>query len=173
MDEKKTAGQQLLDHSSKPQSYQMVSVIELQQEMLKQDEFSTKMLNYIEQGRKKYETDFYIVMNLKREKLLDLSGVLQAPRTISELKRSCPTPFYDQSVWRYHYFKEALEYLWTVPDKDTCEYYKYHALQVVPEERELLNYVLSYYDGTLLNRAKQLNGEKKDAPSIILSVVKE
>lgn len=175
MNNKKTAGQVVIDAAkhleNKP--LEIVSIVDLQREMLNADEFTKKMLGYIDQGKKAYKRDFYIELNLKREKLIDMAGIPQSPRSIPFLKTYCPTPFYDQSVWKYHYKTEKLEYLWTVPDRDTCNYYRKFALQVVPEERELLGYVLSYYDGSLLNKAKELNGEKKDTPSVIVSVIKE
>lgn len=174
MDKKKTAGQLLLDEAKKLEnkSMEMVSVIDLTNAMLKSDEFSKNMLNYIRQGKDAYHTDFYIIINMKKEALITMAG-FQNVRTPPELKRNCPTPFYDQSVWKYHFKTEKLEYLWTIPDRDTCLYYRKFASQVVPEEQQLLNFVLQYYAGTLEQKAKELNGEKKGSPSVILTLHKE
>lgn len=175
MTKKKTAGQQVVEAAKELQykEPELISLSELQSEMLNEDIFTQRMLTYIDQGKLAYSRDFYIEINLKNEKLFQAAGVTAAPRAIPILKTQCPTPFYDQSVWKYHYKAEKLEFLWTVPDKETCNYYRRFALQVVPEERELLRYVLSYYDGSLLQRAKDLNGETKSTPPVILSVIKD
>lgn len=175
MVKKKTAGQQVIDISKNASARdpEIVSVIELQKEMLNNDIFTKKMLGYIDQGKSAYHADFYIELNFKNERLFEVAGVLASPRIIPILKTHCPTPFYDQSVWKYYYKDEKLEFLWTIPDNNTCQYYRRFALEVVPEERQLRDYVLSYYDGSLLNKVKELNGETKNTPPVILSVIKE
>ena len=43
---------------------------------------------------------------------------------------------------------------------------KKHALEVVPEERWLRDFVLQFADGTLYNLARKLNHEVADSPII-------
>lgn len=102
--------------------------------------------------------DFYIVAILKKERLLE--NVL---RNYFIPTLSCPTPHFDQTVYKYDYKKESLEFLWVVPDQETCEIFRENKDKIVPEEQGLLNFVLKYYDGTLFNMAKKLNGESAHA----------
>ncbi len=109
----------------------------------------------VEQGLKDYMVgDFYVVVSTKKERLLP--NVL---RNYFFTRFSCPSPEYDQTVYRYHRADDALEFLWVVPSKDACQHFYNNPLQTSEDERELLEYVLSFLDGTLLNRAKKLNGE--------------
>lgn len=98
--------------------------------------------------------DFYVVVITKKEKLLE--NVL---RNYFLETIDCPTPDYNQSVYRYDAAKEELEYLWTVPDRDTCDLFQQNAIHIVPEERALLDFVLKFRNGTLLQQARRLNGE--------------
>lgn len=98
--------------------------------------------------------NFFIVALLKKERLLE--NVL---RNYFIPTLTCPTPFFDQTVYMYDAQKESLEFVWVVPDQETSEILKENAKIVVPAERGLLQYVLDYYDGTLYRKAKTLNGE--------------
>jgi len=104
------------------------------------------------------EKDFYIAALLKKEKLLE--NVL---RNYFVPTVSCPTPHFDQTVYKYDHKKETINLLWVVPDQETCEIFKENKEKIVPEERALLNYVLNYYNGSLFLLAKELNGEIKQA----------
>ncbi len=106
--------------------------------------------------------DFYVVALLKKEKTL--ANVL---RNYFVTTLSCPTPHFDQTVYRYHAKKEDLQFLWVVPDKDTAETFLENRDIIVPEERGLLKFVLDYYDGTLFQLAKHLNGETSN-PGVAL-----
>jgi hypothetical protein len=98
--------------------------------------------------------DFYVVVITKKEKLLQNVLRNQFFTTIS-----CPTPDYNQSVFKYHDKTGDLEYLWTVPDEESCAVYYENAAIVVPEERQLLGFVLDFLNGALLQKARRLNGE--------------
>ncbi len=101
-----------------------------------------------------YNSDFYIVVLTKKEKLME--NVL---RHYFFHRQTCPTPDYDQAVYRFNSSIQALEFLWVIPSKDTCYYLKEHALEIPYKERELLQYVLDFFDDTLMVKAKKLNGE--------------
>jgi hypothetical protein len=156
-EKKITVGEQYLKVAYKePESR---DPIELQREI--QKEYVENLTQTVLSFRKDNPRNFYIVQLTKRERLLE--NVL---RNYFFCRYSCPTPEYDQSVFKYEHAIEAVEYLWTVPDKDTCEYLRDNALVVAPEEKELLMFVLSFYSGELLSLAKHLNGEKKGSPLI-------
>jgi hypothetical protein len=80
---------------------------------------------------------------------------------------ACPTPTYDQTVFRYNASQGHLEYLWTVPDRETALVYKANKNQIVPAERPLLKFVLDFFDGTLLKQAKKFNKEAMHAGGLL------
>lgn len=117
----------------------------------------------IARGRKAFEGDFFIVILFKNERLFD-----EVHRSLFFPRKSCPTPTYCQTVYKYHSDIDALEFLWVIPDKDTCHFYQYNALEVDEEERELLGYIMSFYAGDLDLLCKKLNNEQPGMPSLIL-----
>ena len=106
--------------------------------------------------KKVFFTDFYIVVLTKKERLM--KNVI---RNYFLARHSCPTPDYGQTVYRYNRKKDIINFMWVIPSKDSCYLLKDNALEVVPEERELLKYVLDFADGTLMKWAKKLNNEIK------------
>jgi hypothetical protein len=113
-------------------------------------------------NRPAMDGDFFIAALLKKEKLLE--NVL---RNYFVPTLACPTPHFDQTVFKYNAEKEDVEFLWVVPDQETCEIFRENKDKIVPEERGLLKFVLDYYDGTLFNKAKKLNGESHFAGSAL------
>ena len=105
-------------------------------------------------GKKLYPGQFFVQVITKNEPLMP--NVFR--NQVMHL-HACPTPNYDQSVFRYDPQKDAIEYIWTIPCRETCFHLKMHALEVVPEERDLLNFVLDFADGTLYRLARKLNNE--------------
>lgn len=105
--------------------------------------------------------NFFVVVITKKEPLMP--NVL---RNYFYARISCPTPDYDQTVYQYLHKDEALNFLWVIPSRDTCLILKENALRVVPEERQLLDFVLSFSDGSLFKLAKKLNGEVEDSPRL-------
>lgn len=103
---------------------------------------------------KTHPYDFYVSVVTKKERLM--KNVL---RNYFFPLLACPTPTYDQAVYRYHHKDEKIEFLWVLPSKDTCELFRDHMDEIVPEERQLLGYVMSMYDGSLLALSKKLNNE--------------
>jgi len=78
---------------------------------------------------------------------------------------SCPTPVYNQNVFKYHYLTGSLEYLWTIPGK----FKYYHILNNKQryyenkETRRSCQFVVLMETGELLKWVKKENGEKPDA----------
>lgn len=109
------------------------------------------------------EGSFFVAALIKKEKLLQ--NVL---RNYFVPTISCPTPHFDQTVYRYNHEKDDIEYIWTVPDQETSEIFLENRNKIVPAERALLEMVLRYYDGSLFKLCQKFNGETKETPSIIL-----
>jgi hypothetical protein len=74
-------------------------------------------------------------------------------------RNSCPTPEWDQAVYFYSRKDEKIDFMWVIPSKDTCKLFKENALLIAPEEKELLQFILEFEDGTLLEKSRLLNGE--------------
>jgi hypothetical protein len=104
------------------------------------------------------EGDFFVSVLLKKEKLLE--NVL---RNYFVPTKTCPTPCYDQTVYRFDENKQELEFLWVVPDRETCLTFKENKNIIAPQEQGLLKFVLEFYDGTLYKMCKKYNGEKMAA----------
>jgi hypothetical protein len=107
--------------------------------------------------------DMYVVVLTKKEALLQ--NVL---RLSFHTRITCPTPDYNQTVFFYHDKTGDLEYLWTVPDEQTCAVFYDNAVDIVPAERQLLGFILDFLSGALLAEAKKRNGESKLIDGIVL-----
>ena len=158
MAKKETVGKQLQDHLQK--KHDRMSVVELTRQI--QGDHVNILIDVINKSKQVWNGDFYISLLPKLEKSLAYKAI----RSYFKADYACPSPHYDQSVFKYHAQDENLEFIWTVPDKDTVEYYIHFANEVVPEERELLGFCIAFKNGLLNDVCNQLNGEKKD--SIIL-----
>ncbi len=101
-----------------------------------------------------FKSPFYVVVLIKKERLMP--NVL---RHYFFPRQSCPRAEWDQVVYRYRDEGDQIEFLWVVPDQNTCELLKVNAVSVDPHERWLLQMVLDFSDGTLDQKARILNGE--------------
>lgn len=126
--------------------------IELQRGMTK--DFEKNLIDCIESGKNKFESPYYIEVLVKKERLLQ-----NVIRNYFVARQSCPTPFYDQFVFQVDIKDMVVNFFWAIPDIETCQTMKQFALEVVPEERQLRDYVLAFYDGSLLKLCQSLNGE--------------
>jgi len=106
----------------------------------------------------KFEEEFYIVCLTKKERLMQnvLRGYFFA-------RQSCPTPDFDQAVYRYIKKDARLEFLWVLPAADIVNYMKNNPSSVEPEKYGILSFVLQFVDGSLLRLAKKINGERRDS----------
>jgi len=126
--------------------------IELQREM--QKDYEDNIYECIDRHKKIYDDNFFVIVLTKKERLMN--NVL---RNYFLATKSCPSPTYDQAVYRYEKSDDALSFMWVIPSKDTCKLFVQNSLIVDPKERELLKFVLDFEDGTLLKWAKRLNNE--------------
>jgi len=110
----------------------------------------------INKGLKKFPNkDFYITVLTFKDRLL--KNVI---RNYFITRESCPTPTYDQTVYKYHYKDKKIEFLWCIPARDICLLLMDNALYLDPYEKALLKFVLDFKNGTLLKLAKKLNNEE-------------
>lgn len=130
------------------------------------EEFIPNLLEAVKRGKQLFTGDFYINNAGKNEQIL--TNVL---RSYWIPLIACPTPNFDQCLFKYHAKDEQITLIWTIPTEAGCEYLVRNRLYVVPEEQDLLGYTIAFIDGSLEKMAKFLNGEKDSDPSIILEVM--
>lgn len=133
--------------------------IELKDEMLK--DFEENFYLCIEREKHKYDEPFFVVILAKREMVL--TNVM---RQYFFTRHTCPTPTFDQTVFRFDPKTYEAEYIWTIPDRDAAEYLLNNMLHLEPEEQELLRFVMDFRDGTLDKLCKKLNNEELNSEII-------
>ena len=116
----------------------------------------------IRRCKKEYDGDFYIVVLTKKERLMQ--NVL---RNFFMGRATCPTPEYDQAVYKYNRAFGGIEFMWVIPAKDVCMHMLDNALTLPAEERDLLEFVMDFNDGTLLRKVKNINGEADNSNILI------
>jgi len=131
--------------------------IEIQRAM--QEDYIDELLTCVESHISLFPHDFFVVVITKRERLMP-----NVFRNYFFARQSCPTPDYDQTVFWYHAQDQVINYLWCIPDKETCITFKENALHVVEEERALLQHILDFADGTLFAVAQKINKEQRFTP---------
>lgn len=151
MSEKKTIGKISTELIKKDTSVDH-SPIEQMRESL--TDYDSNIYECIERGKRDYSRDFYVVVITKKERLMP--NVL---RNYFTNRLSCPTPQFDQAVYKYNYRDEIIEFLWVIPAKDICEQFLNNALLVDDSQKELLSYIVDFVDGTLDRKSMILNGE--------------
>lgn len=134
-----------------------INALEFGKEWLKKGKYAEKLQETLDGGKKEFTGDFFVLMMLKKEKLSHRTF-----RTYFVGRKSCPTPAYDQSVFRYISKDDYLEHIWTIPSIKTCDDMFYNKAFVPPEEWCLLRHIIKFKDGTLLHKARVLNGEIND-----------
>jgi hypothetical protein len=132
------------------------SAVDQMREQLK--DYEENVFKCVQDNKDKYQGDFYVVVLTKKERLMQnvLRGYFFA-------RSSCPTPDYDQAVYKCFKKDSRLELLWVIPAADVVNLMKNNPHLVEKSKYGLLGYVLKFADGSLLRQAKELNGEKRDS----------
>jgi hypothetical protein len=150
-----TVGKFATDLIKNDDGYQ-VNAIDQAQENTK--DYMKNLYEAVDRGLATYpNSDFYVHVETKKEKLLE--NVL---RNYFIPKNACPTPNYDQAVFKYDHKTCDLIFMWVIPDRGTCFYFKENYAQIPAEEKDLLQFIRMFDDGTLLKLAKRLNGEETE-----------
>jgi hypothetical protein len=157
MDKKKTYGQMVVDNWNTPVED---DVIEYRRAM--EPEIWDNIVSTAEKAAAHplyRNKDFYVVLLTKVER------IGHAVRTFALARQSCPTPVYQQAVWKYHRDTGALEFLWSIPDKILYYYILNNKQKVLADKEcaETAKFVILMESGELLEWVKRENFEKKDA----------
>ena len=146
-----TFGEQYLEGIQKDSG--MAPVSDIRDGML--SEWDKNVLEVVQKTRALEPTrHFYVCVTTKREFL-----VKNTIRNYFESKYACPTPSFEQVVYKIHQGGTNISIMWVIPNKDACIYLTMNALNVAPEERQLLEYVLRFNKGELDQLAQKENGE--------------
>jgi len=108
----------------------------------------------IKKHRSIFQSDFYVVVITKKEKIM--KNVLRGYFTA---RLSCPTPDYDQAVYKYIRKGDQLDFLWVIPARDVSIYMSENITRVPPSKYALLDYVLKFKSGELYKQAIKLNAK--------------
>lgn len=122
-----------------------------------QADFMPALVALIEKDKPKTNKDIFVEVCLRRNTFMP-----DVVERYMKSRHTCPTPFFDRSVFHYDRKLDAIFFLWHVPSVQECDYYIANALNLRPDEKEALQNVLDFKDGTLLRVAKKLNGEVND-----------
>jgi hypothetical protein len=155
---RKKVGEVALEYMKKP--VEPVSAAEYQK--ANEKGYVDSLVQCIQDNRKKYPGDFFIVVISKNEKLL-----YNVIRCYFLDRSTCPTPDYDQTVFLFRSSEEDVEHVWTVPDKETCLMYIENQSQIAPAEYPLLENVLKFKNGDLFRLCKKFNKEEEESPLLL------
>jgi len=138
---RKKVGKEVYDILSNPNIDTKQSLMDTSNEMSKNmiPEVEKCILNH-----KHWTEPFYIVVINKRERLL-----INAIRQYFLARQSLPTPDLDQTVFKYTPSNGDLEYLWTVPDKNSIEYMIAYENVIPLEQKQLLEFCKLFKQGKL------------------------
>jgi len=130
-------------------------------EMLKP--YLEELFAAVERGKKEMKGDFFIQVLTTRFRTLT-----NVVRNQFVVRYTCPTPNYDQTVYLWKHADQELNYIWSIPDRQSAHDLIDNALTIEDEYRELLQYVLDFADGTLFKLAQKLNNEEGLKTGIVL-----
>jgi hypothetical protein len=159
MNDKKLAGKVILEHDSLNLNLED-DIIEYRKSMepdiLRQVHDTAYQASQNDLYKNK---DFYVVL------ITTIDRVLRMPKIIPLARRSCPTPVYKQSVWKYNNVSGSLDFLWSIPDSILYNHIVNNPKKYLTDKEcaDLAKFVILMESGELLEWVKKENGEKIDA----------
>jgi len=121
--------------------------------------YESTVLKTIENGKREfYNKDFYVdVVWREQAEAEDVEFVMVA-------WEACPTPHYNQTVYKYHHLADELELMWTLPNELECLDMYHNRNSIEQSEWPLMKYVMSFYDKSLfmfVNEKEKEDGTRK------------
>lgn len=153
---KKTVGQYSYEMQQKPD--EKINSIDLQREIHKgnssEDSFENQVRIAVERGEKMFEGDFYVVVLFKKERLMK-----NVVRQYFFPRKSCPTPEFDQVVYRYFPKENRLDFIWVIPDKQSTMDLAFMRGELPDEQQQLVKFARDFNSGKLDKLCEKLNSE--------------
>jgi hypothetical protein len=165
--QKKTVGEESRNLTLKSNKKDSTTFIDIQREVHKgtnsKKSYEEEIWECVDRGKKDNDIkdNFYIVVLLKKERLMQ-----NVIRNYFFYRQSCPTPDYDQTVYKYFRKSDEIEYLWTVPDKVTCAAIPILKTSLPNEQMWLLDMIKKFKTGELDKLSSHLNGEYFDNSAV-------
>lgn len=135
-----------------------INAIDLQKEIHKghssDDSFESQVWQVVDRGRNFYEGDFFVVVLFKKERLFH-----NVVRQYFLPRQSCPTPEYDQIVYKYYRKEDKIEFIWVVPDIQTVRHLDIYRRDLPDDQQWFLQFIRDFKSGELDKRCIQLNKE--------------
>ncbi len=154
---KKTVGQYSYELQQKGD--EKINPIDLQQEIHKgnttEDSFENQVRIAVERGCSQFEGSFFVVVLFKKERLLK-----NVVRQYFFPRKSCPTPEYDQVVYKYFPKEEKLDFIWVIPDKQSVIDLALMGDDLPLEQRQLVQFARDFTSGELDKKCELLNQSK-------------
>jgi len=163
---KKTFGELVIENQLNGEAIQD-DVIEYRRKM--EPQIMSRIHEVILQSKNKplyTNRDFYVTLDFV------LVPTVWQYKPLVYSRRSCPTPKYNQCVWKYHHVSGELEFMWNIP-QEILYWHVYRNAQKYlsdPETRHMAQFVTLMESGELLEWVKKENGEKLDA---VININKE
>lgn len=163
MEEKKTTvGEESLKLLTQSIGEKGPDAIELQQEVHRgsnsKKSYEEEVWDTVDRGRNdpEIEGDFYVIVLVKKER--HLKNVV---RQFFFYRKSCPTPEFDQTVYKYHRKADEIEFIWTIPNNATCMFLPKMGSDLPDDQQLLLEMVNAFNKGDLYRKARALNKEEE------------
>lgn len=127
--EKKTFGQAVNEHRSKKHN-DGASIVDyrkaMEPEIMGKVHLAVKdALTYPDYKNK----DFFVVL------LLWTDYMTMTPMSMAIARQSCPSPGYEQTLWKYHHLSGELKFIWCLPDRFRCHDIKNDPLKYVNDPK--------------------------------------
>jgi hypothetical protein len=153
--EKKTVGSYSYELQQKNEK---INPIDLQRQVHKgnnnEDSYENQIRLAVERGCKLYDNDFFVIVIFKKERLM-----VNVVRQYFLPRQTCPRPEYDQVVYRYFRGSHSLEFVWVIPDKETCSLLPFYKDMIPKEQSELSKFVFDFNSGKLDELSDSINRE--------------
>ncbi len=148
---------------------EMVSVGEISDAMLSEKTYIKDLYETLDRGKKETDGDFFIEVIRTHE-----GGYRKGFRRRQFWTHSCSTPTPGSAIYQYTRTEDKLDLLWDLPVTTACAFaYKHRKELPIEGMSNVLKTILDYYDGTLLKRAKKINGEYDGKGSAVIRIVND
>lgn len=103
-------------------------------------------------GKKVFPKNFFVAVLTKHERALK-----DVFRNYFHPRMTCPTPNYDQALYKYNHKRETIEFIWVIPDQRTCNMLYMNKDKVYGKDLQLLPYVINFIEGKFHAKEKRYN----------------
>lgn len=166
---KETYGQQLIKVWKNKDAYTPIDIAKAVFSDHGPTSINQKIQKVYEEGKKEYADNFYIVCLIRGERFSKGTTV----RNQVFHQKDCPTPTYDQNVFKYDRSKNCLIYLWSVPDIAFTHWISKYYLYLPLDQQDLAYFCRAFLSGGLDRLCARENKEEYNPDIKIVPVFDE